>query len=153
MIYRFADADKTPLQHKKIAIIAANFYEEIVENLLTKSKEVLAEYQVENYDVLYAPGAFEIPFMCEQLITQYDGIITLGAVIQGETPHFDFVCNECANGVRSISVAHNKPISFGVLTTNNMEQAIGRAGGYKGNKGEEATIALLDSLLFAESLS
>jgi 6,7-dimethyl-8-ribityllumazine synthase len=153
MIYNFKDINKTSLKNKKIAVIVANFYQDIGEKLLSGADKTLKEYGVQQYDVYYAPGAFEIPFYAKQIIANYDGIITLGAVIRGETPHFDYVCTECARGITIVSLEFNKPISFGVLTTDNMEQTLGRAGGYKGNKGEEASLALLYSLVLQDNIN
>lgn len=146
--YRFDENHTDFLKDKKIAIIVGDFYKEIAENLLNASLETLEKYgcMQENIDVFTVPGAFEIPFMAQNIAPKYDAITTLGAVIQGETPHFDFVCNECARGILDVSLKHNTPISFGVLTTSNMEQTIGRAGGYKGNKGVEATLAMIETL-------
>ena len=151
------------LEDKKIAIIVANFYQDIGEKLLEGSFETLRKYGIDgvgydsndnayhNIDVFYVPGAFEVPLMAKNLIHGgYDGIVTLGAVIQGETPHFDFVCNECARGITQVSLESNIPIAFGVLTTSNMEQTLARAGGAKGNKGVEATMAMIEMLYLKE---
>ena len=114
------------------------------------AQETLRKYGIQdsNIDVYYVPGAFEVPLMAKRLAKNdmYDGIVTLGAVIQGETPHFDYVCSECARGIADVSYQYETPVSFGVLTTDNMEQTLGRAGGYKGNKGEEATLAMIEML-------
>ncbi|NYT27978.1 6,7-dimethyl-8-ribityllumazine synthase [Candidatus Thiodubiliella endoseptemdiera] len=145
------DANKGFLENKRIAIIVGYFYQEIGDKLLAAAQETLVKYgiKVENVDVFYVPGAFEIPLMAKKLAKknkEIDGIVTLGAVINGETPHFDFVCNECARGIADVSYQYEVPTTFGVLTTSNMEQTIGRAGGYKGNKGEEATMAMIEML-------
>jgi 6,7-dimethyl-8-ribityllumazine synthase len=153
MEYRF-NQDENFLQDKKIAIIVGDYYKDIAKSLLDASLETLGKYgcKTENIDIFYVPGAFEIPLMAKTIIEKYDGITTLGAVIQGETPHFDFVCNECARGITDVSLQFNKPIAFGVLTTSNMEQTIGRAGGYKGNKGVEATMAMIEMLYLQEAV-
>lgn len=143
------------LVDSKVAIIVGYFYQDIGDKLLTAAQETLDKYGIDkdNVNVFYAPGAFEIPLLAKRLAGQkvgsknlYDGIVTLGAVINGETPHFNFVCNECARGVADVSYQYEVPTAFGVLTTSNMEQTIGRAGGYKGNKGEEATMAMIEML-------
>jgi 6,7-dimethyl-8-ribityllumazine synthase len=143
------------LKHRKIAIIVGYFYAEIGDKLLTAAQQTLEKYGIDNnnVNVFFAPGAFEIPLLAKRLAQQqqngqnlYDGIITLGAVINGETPHFKFVCSECARGVADVSYQYEVPTTFGVLTTSNMAQTIGRAGGYKGNKGEEATLAMIEML-------
>ncbi|AYQ56859.1 6,7-dimethyl-8-ribityllumazine synthase [Bathymodiolus thermophilus thioautotrophic gill symbiont] len=165
------DANEDFLINKKIAIIVGYFYQEIGDKLLAGAYNILEKYGIDknNVNVFYVPGAFEIPLMAKRIATlnkqvakegkemrrikgyydgirPYDGIVTLGAVINGETPHFDFVCNECARGVADVSYQYEIPTTFGVLTTNNMEQTIGRAGGYKGNKGEEAAMAMVEML-------
>lgn len=138
------------LADKKIAIVVGYFYQEIADKLLTAARETLEKYGVnsDNVDVFYAPGAFEIPLLAKTIAQsgKYNGIVTLGAIIKGETPHFDFVCNESARGVADVSYQFGVPTTFGVLTTDNMAQTIGRAGGYKGNKGEEATLAMIEML-------
>lgn len=144
------------LNDKKIAIIVGYFYQEIGDKLLNSAQETLKKYGVggDNVDVFYAPGAFEIPLLAKTIAQggKYNGIITLGAVIKGETPHFDFVCSECARGIAQASYQFELPIAFGVLTTDNMQQTLGRAGGYKGNKGEEATLAMIEMLYLLDKL-
>ena len=149
------NANSDFLKDSKVAIIVGYFYQDIGDKLLAAAQETLEKYGIDenNVNVFYAPGAFEIPLLAKRLAEQksdgknlYDGIVTLGAVINGETPHFDFVCNECARGVADVSYQYEIPTAFGVLTTSNMDQTIGRAGGYKGNKGEEATLAMIEML-------
>ena len=156
MEFRFdKNANSNFLKDSKVAIIVGYFYQDIGDKLLSAAQETLNKYGIDksNVNVFYAPGAFEIPLLAKRLASQqtnganlYDGIVTLGAVINGETPHFDFVCGECARGVADVSYQFEVPTAFGVLTTSNMEQTIGRAGGYKGNKGEEATMAMIEML-------
>ena len=138
------------LADAKVAIIVGYFYQSIGDKLLEAAQKTLEQYGIDknNVDVFYAPGAFEIPLLAKTLAKtrQYDGMVTLGAVIRGETPHFDFVCNECARGVAEVACEYEIPVTFGVLTTNDKQQAIGRAGGYKGNKGIEATLAMITML-------
>jgi 6,7-dimethyl-8-ribityllumazine synthase len=149
------NANSNFLKDSKIAIIVGYFYQDIGDKLLSAAQVTLNKYGIDesNVNVFYAPGAFEIPLLAKRLASQqtnganlYDGIVTLGAVINGETPHFDFVCNECVRGVADVSYQFEVPTAFGVLTTSNMEQTIGRAGGYKGNKGEEAAMAMIEML-------
>lgn len=149
------NANSNFLKDSKVAIIVGYFYQEIGDKLLSSAQETLAKYGINenNVNVFYAPGAFEIPLLAKRLAAQqvngqnvYDGIVTLGAVIKGETPHDVYVCNECARGIAEVSYNYEIPTVFGVLTTLNMDQAIGRAGGYKGNKGEEATMAMIEML-------
>ncbi len=138
------------LKDKVIAIIVGYFYQEIGDKLLVATQEILSKYGIEknNVDVFYVPGAFEIPLLAKKLAKsgKYHGIITLGAVIKGKTSHFDFVCSECARGIANVSYQYEVPTTFGILTTSNMEQTIDRAGGYKGNKGEEAAMAMIEML-------
>lgn len=149
------NSNSTFLAKAKVAIIVGYFYQNIGDKLLSAAQETLAKYGINanNVNVFYAPGAFEIPLLAKKLASQqlsgtnlYDGIVALGAVINGETPHFEFICNECARGIADVSYQYEIPTAFGMLTTNNMEQAIGRSGGYKGNKGEEATMAMIEML-------
>ncbi|SMN00896.1 6,7-dimethyl-8-ribityllumazine synthase [uncultured Candidatus Thioglobus sp.] len=151
MNYKFnKEANQTFLEEKKIAILVGYFYQEIGDKLLAAALETLDKYGIDedNVDVFYVPGAFEIPLLAKKTAEsgKYNGIVTLGAVIDGETPHFDFVCNECARGVANVAYQTGVPTAFGVLTTSNMAQTIGRAGGYKGNKGKEATMAMIEML-------
>ncbi|SFV87910.1 6,7-dimethyl-8-ribityllumazine synthase [hydrothermal vent metagenome] len=149
--------NKDFLADSKVAITVGYFYQEIGDKLLASAQETLAKYGINanNVDVFYVPGAFEIPLLAKKLAKsgKYDGIVTLGAVINGETPHFDFVCNECARGIADVSYQYEVPTAFGVLTTSNMEQTIGRAGGYKGNKGEEATMAMIEMLYLMDKVN
>ena len=149
------NANSDFLKDSKVAIIVGYFYQEIGDKLLSSAQETLAKYGINanNVNVFYAPGAFEIPLLAKRLAAQqahgqnvYDGIVTLGAVIKGETPHDVYVCNECSRGIAEVSYNYEIPTTFGVLTTLNMDQTIGRAGGYKGNKGEEATMAMIEML-------
>ncbi len=153
-------ANSTFLADKKVAIIVGYFYQDIGDALLDAAKDTLGKYGIDqnNVNVFYAPGAFEIPLLAKRLAGQkddngnnlYDGIVTLGAVIKGETPHDVYVCNECSRGIADVSYNYEIPTTFGVLTTLNMDQTIGRAGGYKGNKGEEATMAMIEMLYLIE---
>lgn len=166
MKFKFNKDNEDFLKDKKIAIIIGDFYQDISDKLLSGAQKTLEKYGIntENIDIFYVPGAFEIPLMAKTLATRcekinknpannldnkkrlYNGIITLGAVINGETPHFDFVCNECARGVANVSYQYEIPTTFGILTTKNMQQALSRAGGDKGNKGVEATMAMIEML-------
>lgn len=138
------------LYKSKIAIIAAYFYDKICDELINCSVETAIKFgaQSENIDIYYVPGALESPLMAKLLAKskKYDGIITLGAVIKGETPHFDYVCEGASRGIANTSYEFEVPVTFGIITANTMEHAKGRAGGYKGNKGEEATMAMIEML-------
>jgi len=149
------NGNKEFLTDKRIAIIVADFYKDIADNLLNASIETIEYYgcKVSNIDIYRLPGAFEIPLMAKKLAQtgNFNGIITLGAIIRGETPHFDYVCNECARGVADVSYQFEIPTAFGVLTTENMDQTVGRSGGYKGNKGEEAALAMIEMIYLLDN--
>ena len=108
-----------------------------------------------NISTYTVPGSFELTTGAELLLknTKLDAIICLGCVIQGETRHFDFICNAVANGISNVAIKYSKPVIFGVLTTDNQQQAIDRAGGKHGNKGDEAAIAAIKMANLAETLS
>ncbi len=148
-------ANQDFLASAKVAIIVGYFYQDIGDKLLDSAQQTLAKYGIDedNVNVFYTPGAFEIPLLAKRLAAQklgnqnlYDGIVALGAVIKGETPHFDFVCKQCARGIADVAYQYEIPTAFGVLTTLNMQQTINRAGGNKGNKGEQATLAMIEML-------
>ena len=132
----------------KIAIVAARFNDFIVDRLIEGAKDVFFRQGLTpaQLTLLRVPGAYEIPFACQRLAkTQhYQGIVALGAVIRGQTAHFEYVAGSCANGVLQASLQTDIPITFGVITTENLEQAIARAGATVGNKGAEAAMALLE---------
>ncbi|MCE4047358.1 MULTISPECIES: 6,7-dimethyl-8-ribityllumazine synthase [Bacillaceae] len=139
----------------KVGIIVSRFNEFITTRLLSGAEDALKRHGVEaeNINVAWVPGVFEIPLAAKKLAetNKYDAIITLGTVIRGATPHFDFVSNEVAKGVASTSLATGVPIIFGVLTTESIEQAIERAGTKAGNKGwEAATNAIEMANLYKE---
>lgn len=132
----------------RIGIVAGRFNELIVSKLVSGSVDTLRRHGVEEsqIEMAWVPGAFEIPLMAKKMAetARFDAIITLGAVIRGSTPHFDYVCNECAKGVASLSMTSGVPVIFGVLTTDNIEQAIERAGTKAGNKGCEAATSAIE---------
>ncbi|HOJ49720.1 MAG TPA: 6,7-dimethyl-8-ribityllumazine synthase [Spirochaetota bacterium] len=134
----------------KIGIIASRFNSFIVERLIEGAVDSLLRHGVEekNIEIIMTPGAFEIPSVLNKVIrkSKYDGIICLGAVIRGATPHFDYVAAEVSKGIATISMKSDIPITFGVLTTDNIEQAIERAGTKAGNKGFEAALSLLEMI-------
>lgn len=139
----------------KIGIVTAQWNAEITGALYHGAIELLAKQGVkpENIIDITVPGSFELTSGADIMLNKkdVDAVICLGCVIKGETPHFDFICNAVANGITQVAVKYNKPVIFGVLTTNTLEQAQERAGGKHGNKGEEAAVtALLMSNLQAE---
>ena len=134
----------------RIAIVAGRFNEFITSKLIGGALDVLKRNDVseENIDIAWVPGAFEIPLIAKKLANtqKYDAIITLGAVIKGSTPHFDYVCSEVSKGVAQISLQSELPVIFGVLTTNNIEEAIERAGTKAGNKGADAAFSAIEMI-------
>jgi|SRR5579859_5510539 len=132
----------------RIAIVAARFNHFVVDKLVAGALEVLAAAGIsaQDLDVVRVPGAFEIPLAARKLAASrnYDAIITLGAVIRGGTPHFDYVAGECARGVSDAARDNGLPVVFGVLTCDDMEQATERAGGKHGNKGADAALAAIE---------
>ncbi len=130
---------------KKILIVISNYYEEIAKNLLQGSISELKINKID-YEVLYAPGCFEIPFLISKNIKKYKGFIALGCVIRGETYHFDLIANECARKIMDISNNNLKPVGFGILTCDNITQAKIRSDIRKKNKGKEATNACIKLL-------
>ena len=146
---------------KKIIIIVANFYPDIslqllkgVENELKKKKftkmstdtEFFNEEKISCYKIVNVPGIFEIPVACAQEIEKSDGIIALGCVIKGKTPHFDFISKSATDGIMNLSIQHKKPIGNGILTCLNKKQAEERANIKKKNKGKDAALAILSLL-------
>jgi len=130
---------------KKVLIVISDYYEEIGKNLLKGSINELKLNNI-NYDILFAPGCFEIPFLISKNIKKYKGFIALGCVIRGETYHFELIANECARKIMDISTEHLKPIGFGVLTCENIKQAKIRSDIKKKNKGKEAANACIKLL-------
>jgi len=134
----------------RFAIVAGRFNEFIVGQLVTGAIDALIQHGVAEKDieVLYVPGAFEIPLAAKRMATsgEYQAIIALGAVIRGSTPHFDYVASSCTRGLAEVQMACDIPIGFGVLTVDSIEQAIERAGTKAGNKGADAALAALETV-------
>jgi len=132
----------------KVGIVVARFNEFITSKLLEGATDTLRRHGVteENITVMWVPGAFEIPLAAKKLAEDgaYHAVITLGAVIRGATVHFDYVCNETAKGVSQVSLQTGIPVTFGVLTTDTIEQAIERAGTKAGNKGADAAAGAIE---------
>ncbi|EIZ9325679.1 6,7-dimethyl-8-ribityllumazine synthase [Campylobacter upsaliensis] len=135
---------------EKIAIINSRFNHIITDRLVEGAKDAFLRHggKEENLNLILVPGAFEVPFALKSAIEskKFDAICCLGAVIRGSTPHFDYVSAETTKGIANVSLTHNVPVSFGVLTTDNLEQAIERAGSKAGNKGFEAMTSLIEML-------
>ncbi|MEE9267623.1 MAG: 6,7-dimethyl-8-ribityllumazine synthase [Gammaproteobacteria bacterium] len=140
----------------RFAIVAARFNAAITDALLEGAVATLAEHGVPNdhVSVVQVPGAFEIPITAKRLAAsgRFEVIITLGAVVRGGTPHFEYVAGECARGISRVALQENVPVIFGVLTTDTDEQAQARAGGKEGNKGCEAAIAGLEMVTLLRRL-
>ncbi len=133
----------------KVGVIVSRFNSFITTKLLDGAVDAFVRHNgnKDNMTVYMVPGAFEIPMLLSKLVDkEYDGILCLGAVIRGATPHFDFVANETAKGIAQISLKGKIPVSFGILTTDTIEQAIERAGTKMGNKGFDAMVALLEMI-------
>jgi 6,7-dimethyl-8-ribityllumazine synthase len=132
----------------KFGIVVGRFNEFISSKLLSGSIDCLVRHGADNEDITVAwvPGAFEIPLVAKKMAAtgKYDAIICLGAVIRGATPHFDYVCAEVSKGIASVNMQYETPVSFGVLTTENIEQAVERAGTKAGNKGVDAAMAAIE---------
>jgi 6,7-dimethyl-8-ribityllumazine synthase len=132
----------------KIGIVIGRFNEFITGKLVSGAQDALRRHGVseEDIDLAWVPGAFEIPLIAKKMVdsNKYDAVITLGAVIRGSTPHFDYVCSEVAKGVSSLSLQTGTPVIFGVLTTDSIEQAVERAGTKAGNKGWEAAVSAIE---------
>jgi 6,7-dimethyl-8-ribityllumazine synthase len=132
----------------KVGIIAGRFNDFISDRLVSGAQDAFKRHGVseEDVDIAWVPGAFEIPLIAKKMADSgnYDAIITLGAVIRGSTPHFDYVCNEAAKGVAQASMTTGVPVIFGVLTVDSIEQAIERAGTKAGNKGWEAAVSAIE---------
>jgi 6,7-dimethyl-8-ribityllumazine synthase len=133
---------------RRFAIVASRFNQEIVEKLLDGALETLVEKGVllDDIDIVWVPGAWELPIAARRLLgsDRYSGLVAVGAVIRGDTPHFEYVCTECARGLAQAAAEFDVPVGFGVLTTDNDAQAEARAGGDMGNKGHEAAMAALE---------
>ena len=140
----------------RFAIVASRFNSFIVESLIAGAVDTLRRHGVKdaNIDLVRVPGAFEMPLAAQQLAAskRYDGIIALGAVIRGSTPHFDYVAGECTKGLAMVSLQHSIPVGFGVLTTDTIEQAVERAGTKAGNKGADATLSVLEMVSLLQRL-
>ncbi len=134
----------------RFAIVASRFNDFIVESLIKGALHCLRQHGAADADIelIRVPGAFEMPVVVDKLAAsrRFDGIIALGAVIRGGTPHFEYVAGECVRGIAAAGRQHGVPIGFGILTVDTIEQAIERAGTKAGNKGEEAALAIIETV-------
>ena len=140
----------------KIGIVAARFNEFIVSKLISGARDGLVRHNVEDDDITLAwvPGAFEIPVMAKKMAEsgKYDAVICLGAVNRGATSHYDYVCAEVSKGIASVSLETGVPVMFGVVTTDNIEQAIERAGTKAGNKGYDCALGAIEMINLAKQM-
>lgn len=146
---------KLTAKNMKIAIVVARFNEFITSKLLSGCVDCLIRHEAADEDltVAWVPGAFEIPMVAKKLAEsgKYDAVICLGAVIRGATPHFDYVCAEASKGIAQVSMQTGVPVAFGVLTTENIQQAVERAGTKAGNKGVDCAMTAMEMVnLFKE---
>lgn len=140
----------------KVGIVAARFNEFIVSKLVAGARDGLLRHDVkdEDIDLAWVPGAFEIPLIASKMAKsgKYDAVICLGAVIRGATSHYDYVCSEVSKGIASVSLSSDIPVMFGVLTTDNIEQAIERAGTKAGNKGYDCALGAIEMVNLVRQL-
>lgn len=144
------------LQDMKFAILVSEWNEEVTESLYNGAYETLLDNGIpkDNIQKHYVPGSFELSLGAQWMAEKkdVDAVICLGCVIQGETKHFDFICDAVAHGITNVSLKYDKPVIFGVLTPNTQQQALDRAGGKHGNKGDEAAFTALKMLGLAKGL-
>lgn len=139
----------------KVAVISASWHKEICDALVAGSQRALSEAGIAFEKVIYVPGSFELPLAAQYALDAgADAAVVLGVVVRGETPHFDYVCQGVTDGVMQVSLSRSKPVGFGVLTVENLEQALARSGvpGSKEDKGFDATVAALELLRVAKNL-
>ena len=140
----------------KIGIVASRFNEFIVSKLISGAEDGLLRHDVsgDNITLAWVPGAFEIPLMAKKMAEsgKYDAVICLGTVIRGATSHYDYVCNEVSKGIAQVSRVTGVPVMFGILTTDNIEQAIERAGTKAGNKGYDCALGAIEMINLARQI-
>jgi 6,7-dimethyl-8-ribityllumazine synthase len=139
----------------KVAICVARFYEDLAERLIAGARAVLDEAGITDVEVFDVPGAYELPLAAKYAAEsgRYAGVVCLGAVIRGETSHYDYVCGESARGIQDVQLETGVPCSFGVLTVDNLDQALARSGGDKRDSGRHAAEAVLALLKIKEELA
>lgn len=142
----------------RIAIVVSEWNNQITDKLAAGAKSTLLKAGVKEEHILFrhVPGSFELPIAAQMILEakqEIDAVICLGCVIQGETKHFDFVCETVSQGVKEVSLKYNKAVIFGVLTDNTLQQSIDRSGGKHGNKGDEAAISALKMIAFQKGLN
>ncbi len=132
----------------KLGILVSRFNSLVTKNLLDGAIDACEQFGVEHVDIYYVPGSFEIPVVLKNLMEsgKHDAYVVLSAVIRGETPHFDFVAGELTRGIGRLMTEYGKPVAFGTVTTETLEQALDRAGAKMGNKGRDAVMTVLETL-------
>lgn len=152
----FTHMDVGSAANLNIAIVVAQWNAQVTTPLLEGAYNYLLKQGAveENIQLIQVPGSYELSAGADMVLLnkRVDAVICLGCVIQGDTPHFTFICNAVANGLTNVSLKYNKPVIFGVLTTNTLEQAMERAGGIHGNKGEEAAATAIQMSHISNSL-
>jgi 6,7-dimethyl-8-ribityllumazine synthase len=138
----------------RIAVITARWNSQVTDGLRDGALRALARHNIQAVEDFYVPGAFELPLAAQHAAKtgRFQGIITLGCVIRGDTPHFDYVCAETTRGIGQVSLTQDIPVAFGLLTTDNLQQALERAGDNNENKGEEAALTVLEMLELFKSM-
>lgn len=141
----------------KIAIVYTRWNSFIVEHMLAGARNTLVRHGVgeDSIDTAVVPGAFELPFIAEKMASarHYDGLVALGCIIRGDTPHFDYIASSVSSGIESVSRKTGIPVSFGVLTTDTVEQAVDRAGTKSGNRGGEAALVTLEMISLTRAVT
>lgn len=141
----------------RFAIVASRFNQRVVEPLLEGALEALTQHGIARtgIQVVRVPGAFEIPLVAQRLAAtgEFDAVIALGAVVRGDTPHFEYVAGECARGIAKVALDFSLPVIFGVLTVDTIDQAMARAGGREGNKGYDSALAALEMVVLLKNLA
>jgi 6,7-dimethyl-8-ribityllumazine synthase len=136
------------VQGARIAVITARWNSQVTDGLRDGALRALARHNVQAVEDFYVPGAFELPLAAQRAAKtgRFEAVLTLGCVIRGDTPHFDYVCAETTRGIGEVSLNQDIPVAFGLLTTDNLQQAMDRAGDNNENKGEEAALTVLEML-------
>ncbi|RZS95554.1 6,7-dimethyl-8-ribityllumazine synthase [Cecembia calidifontis] len=149
---QYSDKNILDISHKKFGIVVSEWNDQVTESLFSAAVDTLLKHGAKKENIFRknVPGSFELTLGAQWLaeLEEIDAVICLGCVIQGETRHFDFICDAVAHGITNVSLKYNKPVIFGVLTPNTMQQALDRAGGKHGNKGDEAAITAIKMLGF-----
>lgn len=149
----FSTKNVKDITNRKFGIVVSEWNSEITEALYSGAVETLVQHGAKKENIIrkYVPGSYELTLGAQWLAQEndIDAVICLGCVIQGETPHFDYICQAVANGITNVGLKYNKPVTFGLLTTLNLQQALDRAGGKHGNKGDEAAATAVKMLGFS----